>query len=104
MPGLDEASVYKVTLLAGPAEGLPVVIWCDLPISGSAGAGGGRGAYYEGHCEPAKGRRLQLGSDRARNAIHLPGQGMHRPPRGRLWGGAGPARGRRCLPARDLVS
>jgi hypothetical protein len=60
-PGIDEASVTFVTLNAGPEEGVPFVVWSDLP-NGSSGSGGGRtgGASYKGHHLATDGRRVEF--------------------------------------------
>ena len=61
VPGIDEGSVTLITLKAGPAEGVPFVVWWDLPynVSGSGG-GSARGASYEGRFSGADGRRVEF--------------------------------------------
>jgi hypothetical protein len=66
VPGIDEGSVTFITLKAGPADGVPFVVWWDLPynVSGSGG-GSAQGASYEGRFAGADGRRVEF---RARTA------------------------------------
>ena len=61
IPGIDEFSVTFVTLKAGPPEGLPFVVWSDLP-DGSSGKGEGsvRGASYAGQHHASNGRRIDF--------------------------------------------
>ena len=61
VPGIDEASVTFITLKAGPPEGVPFVVWSDLP-NGSSGSGDGsaRGASYEGRHSATDGRRVEF--------------------------------------------
>ncbi len=60
-PGIDAASVTFITLKAGPPEGVPFVVWSDLP-NGRSGSGGGRvgGASYKGHHRATDGRRVEF--------------------------------------------
>jgi len=59
--GIDAASVSFVTLQAGPPEGVPFVVWSDLP-NGNSGSGVGRigGASYEGQHRATDGRGVQF--------------------------------------------
>jgi hypothetical protein len=61
VPGIDEASVTFITLKAGPPQGVPFVVWSDLP-NGTSGSGGGSagGASYEGHHSATNGRRVEF--------------------------------------------
>lgn len=60
-PGIDAASVSVITLKAGPPEGVPFVVWSDLP-NGRFGSGGGKvgGASYKGHHGATDGRRIEF--------------------------------------------
>jgi hypothetical protein len=61
VPGIDEGSVTFITLHAGPAEGVPFVVWCDQPYDVSGGGGGAaQGASYVGQFSGADGRRVEF--------------------------------------------
>ena len=61
IPGIDEATVTSVTLKAGPPQGVPFVVWSDLP-NGTAGRGEGtaQGAFYEGGHSATDGRHVEF--------------------------------------------
>ena len=62
VPGIAEASVSFVTLFAGPPEGVPFVVWSDLP-NGRSGNGSGSmrdGASYRGEHSASGGRKLDF--------------------------------------------
>ncbi len=61
VPGIDEGSVTFVTLQCGPPEGVPFVVWSDLPNgTGGHGEGSARGAFYQGYHRANGGRRIDF--------------------------------------------
>src|SRR5436190_8279069 len=63
VPGIDAASASFITLIAGPPQGVPFVVWSDLP-NGAGGHGGtsagGAGAFYDGSQHASDGRRIDF--------------------------------------------
>lgn len=61
IPGIDQASITNVKLLAGPPEGVPFVIWTDSS-NGPSGGGGGRkgGASYKAEQRTESGERFEI--------------------------------------------
>ncbi len=59
-PGIDAASVTFITLKAGPPEGVPFVVWSDLPNGRSGSGGKFGGASYKGHHRATDGRRIKF--------------------------------------------
>lgn len=62
IPGIDAASVSRITLFAGPPQGLQFIVWSDLPNGRSGeGSGGMRdGASYKGQHRATDGRRMEF--------------------------------------------
>jgi len=62
VPGIDNATVTSVRIMAGPPEGVSFVVWSDLS-NGSSGGGGGSardGAHYKGRHFDGQGRTLEF--------------------------------------------
>lgn len=59
IPGLDEGSIAVITLLAGPPEGVPFVIWSDVSGNGHGG-GNSTGAYYAWEGRTENGRAVTI--------------------------------------------
>ncbi len=58
-PGIDAASVTVITMQSGPPEGVPFVVWSDLPNGGDAhGSGQFRSASYKGSHHASDGRKV----------------------------------------------
>lgn len=62
VPGIDAASVSRITLYSGPPTGVTFVVWSDLPNqrSGSGGGGVRDGASYEGYHRSSDGRQIDF--------------------------------------------
>ena len=62
VPGIDAASVSKITLFAGPPQGITFVVWSDLANqrSGSGGGGARDGAKFEGFHQANSGRKIEF--------------------------------------------
>ena len=61
VPGIDEASVTMVTLKGGPPDGIPFVVWSDLPNPSVAqGSSNANRASYRGSHRGTNGRRVEF--------------------------------------------